>query len=182
MKYFPILKTDRLVLKRLRRKDVEIMTIYANDEDLSKHTLNIPFPYKEKDAMWFINISSEYFENLSKFIFGIYSKGDDSFIGCIEIGNNIRDKKGGVGYWVAKKYWNKGFMTEALKRVISFGFEELNLNKIEAQFIIENTASEKVMQKVGMLKEATLIDHNFAKGRFRTVVQYRLLRKEFNIK
>ncbi len=63
-------------------------------------------------------------------------------------------------------------MTEAVRRLIRFGFEEMKLNRIEAVHAIENEASGKVMQKAGMSFEGVLRQRMFAKGRFCDVKQY----------
>lgn len=181
MNEFPILETERLVLKKLRQKDLQLIVKYAGDEEVSKYTLNMPFPYNTKDAIWWIKFSEHCFEDKSRYIFGIYLKETNEFIGGIDIQGVNRDMKANVGYWVAKHFWNKGIMTEALNRILQFGFEELKLNKIYAMYLLENESSGRVMQKVGMVKEGELIDHNFSKGKFRSVAQYRMLKREYDL-
>ena len=181
MKNFPELETERLVLKKLRRIDLHTIVKYASDKDISKYTLNIPYPYATKDAIWWIKFSEHSFEDNTRYIFGIFFKETDKFIGGIDIQVPDKNMKANLGYWIAKQFWNKGIMTEALKRILKFGFEELKINKIYALHLIENVASGKVMQKVGMVKEGVFADHNYSKGKFRTVVQYRMLRREYDI-
>lgn len=181
MKVFPKLKTERLVLKKLRKKDIPLIVKYAGDKEVSKFTLNMPFPYLEKDAIWWINFAETCFEEKSRYVFGIFLKNTDEFIGGISIeGQNVH-QLADLGYWITKKYWNKGFMTEALNKIIEFGFKDLKLNKIYAQHLLENISSGIVMQKVGMVKEAEMLDHNFSKGNFRSVAQYRILKREYDL-
>ncbi|MNL40929.1 Acetyltransferase (GNAT) family protein [compost metagenome] len=52
------------------------------------------------------------------------------------------------------RFWNKGYATESLKRIIAFGFDDLNLHRIEAGCAVANTGSIHVLEKVGMLREA----------------------------
>jgi len=52
MKVFPILKTKRLILRQLSLKDSLLITEYLQDKEMSEHTTTMPFPYKEKDAVW----------------------------------------------------------------------------------------------------------------------------------
>ena len=69
-------------------------------------------------------------------------------------------------------------MTEALRAVIKFGFEEMNLNRIEAQHETTNPASGRVMEKVGMKKEGVLRQRLLNKGKFVDVALYSVLRGE----
>ena len=81
-----------------------------------------------------------------------------------------------VGYSLSRDYWNQGIMTEALRAVIRFGFEELRLNRIEAQHELDNPASGQVMRHVGMQYEGTLRQRIKNKGRFVDVALYAILR------
>ena len=81
-----------------------------------------------------------------------------------------------VGYSLSREYWNQGIMTEALRRVISFGFQELRLNRIEAQHEVDNPASGRVMVHAGMQYEGTLRQRVKNKGRFVDVALYAILR------
>ena len=84
-----------------------------------------------------------------------------------------------VGYSLSRQYWNQGYMTEALARVIRYGFEEMRLNRIEAQHELTNPASGAVMRKCGMTKEGTLRQRLLNKGRFVDVDLYSILRFEY---
>jgi ribosomal-protein-alanine N-acetyltransferase len=87
--------------------------------------------------------------------------------------------KAEIGYAISARYWNKGVMTEALKEIIKFGFEKMNLNRAEARVYVENTASERVMQKCGMKYEGILRESWFVKGIFQDIKMYSVLKSEF---
>jgi len=72
------------------------------------------------------------------------------------------------GICPVKEILGKGIMTEAVRRIIRFAFEEMGLNRVEAVHIPENEASGRVMQKAGMMYEGLLRQRMFAKGRFGT--------------
>lgn len=84
-----------------------------------------------------------------------------------------------IAYALARKYWNKGLMTEAIKEVVRFGFEKMLLNRIEARCMVENIASQRVMEKAGMTFEGILREQMFAKGIYHDVKLYSILRKEY---
>jgi len=85
-----------------------------------------------------------------------------------------------VGYSLARDCWNRGFMTEALGAVIQYGFDFMNLNRIEAQHETTNPASGAVMRKCHMCKEGTLRSRLFNKGKYVDVDLYAILRRDFN--
>ena len=87
-----------------------------------------------------------------------------------------------VGYVLNPEYWGKGIATEALTRVLRFGFEELKLHRIEARFIQENERSLHVMEKVGMTFEGVMREGMLIKGRYRNVGVCSILKKEYEEK
>ena len=89
---------------------------------------------------------------------------------------NVDYKSGEVGYSLGREYWNKGIMTEALREVVRFGFEDLGLNRIEAQHEVSNPASGKVMAHVGMQFEGILRQRIRNKGCYADVALYAILR------
>ena len=84
-----------------------------------------------------------------------------------------------VGYSLSRKYWNKGYMTEALKALMKYGFDEMKLNRIEAMHETSNPASGAVMRKCGMKQEGTMRSKLFNKGKYVDVDLYAILRREF---
>lgn len=84
-----------------------------------------------------------------------------------------------AGYFTYPAFWNKGYMTEAMERVLEFAFEEDGVYRVETGCIVENRGSERVMQKCAMVKEAEHIDAVWHAGRLQTRVEYRLLKQEW---
>ena len=83
-----------------------------------------------------------------------------------------------VGYSLSRPYWNRGLMTEALRALLGFGFEQLHLNRIEAQHESDNPASGRVMAHVGMRYEGRLRQRVYNKGRYADVDLYAILRND----
>lgn len=84
-----------------------------------------------------------------------------------------------IGYVISTKNWGKGYGTEVANAVISFGFEQMELERIQARCFIDNIASQRVMEKVGMTYEGTLRKAMFVKGKFQDIKIYSILREEF---
>lgn len=84
-----------------------------------------------------------------------------------------------MGYWLAKEFWNRGYISEALPEILKFGFENFELHKIYATHYPHNPASGKVMEKCGMKKEAVLKDEILKKGKFKDLIRYFILKEDF---
>lgn len=179
MKQFPTLTTARLSLEEVRTSDIPSIIQYAGTEEVARTTLSMPHPYAEKDAIFWINRARQGFQAEDHYIFGIRLAATDEFMGGIGLIVNKRFNKAEIGYWIGLPFWGKGYMTEATAAILKFGFNELGLNKIYAQFLAENPASGKIMIKNGMIKEAELVDHIQKYGEYKTSIQYRLTKAEY---
>lgn len=91
-------------------------------------------------------------------------------------------REGEIAYALAKKFWNRGYMTEAANAIVAFGFEKLGLHRIYATCDPANTASVRVMEKISMKREGHLRAHRFAKGNWRDSLLYAVLNNEGNRK
>lgn len=101
-------------------------------------------------------------------------------IGSIDLRNwNAIHNCGEIGYVISKEYWNRGYVSEAIKAVIKFGFEVLHLNRIELHCEEENIGSWRVMEKCGMKFEGILREKVFFKERLRSMKVYSMLKKEW---
>ncbi len=110
---------------------------------------------------------------------GIVYKGDHRFVGtCGFAGWEREHVRAELGYVLAREYWGRGFIPEAMRAVIHFGFERMNLNRIEARCIAENTSSVRVMEKAAMTYEGTLRQREFIKGAYRDMKLYAILKSE----
>lgn len=84
-----------------------------------------------------------------------------------------------AGYFSRKKFWGKGYMTEAFREVLRFAFEEDGVCRVTTGCDRENKGSEKVMMKSGMIKEADMKKKVWMHGQLRDRVEYRLLKEEW---
>lgn len=150
------LKTQRLNLRPISEKDIEnIHKLHSLPETDKFNTLGIPKDISETKIIAEQWIFDNNLENNKSFIFAIELIENQEFIGLIGI-NLGKEKYKNAEVWFKfdSAFWNKGFATESLRRVIDFGFETLQLHRIEAGCAIENIGSMQVLEKVGMLREA----------------------------
>jgi ribosomal-protein-alanine N-acetyltransferase len=176
----PIIETERLLLRKITLNDVDDIFDYASIPELT--TFVLWYPHKTKSETFdFIKFTDEQFRNRLSIVWGILIKNENKLIGSIDLrGWNTDNKCGDVGYAISKDYWNKGFVSEAMKAVIKFGFEQLQLNRIEAHCQKENIGSWRVMEKCGMKYEGTLREKVFIKKRYRSMKMYSILKKEWD--
>ena len=165
----PTIETERLVLRQVRISDVEDVYEYAKCDDVTKYLL------------WTPHVDKEHTQNYLSYVQERYKMGDfyDWAVVCKENGKMIgtcgftrfdcRNNAAEVGYVINPAYHGVGIATEAVGRVIRFGFDELDLNRIEGRFMIENNASRRVMDKNGMKYEGTVRQGIFVKGEYRDV-------------
>ena len=136
------LHSRRLSLRQYTKDDKEALIQLLNDKEVSRWTERIPFPYTEKHAEWWINHKSE-----NNYVYAIIRKEINQLIG----GTNIT-RKGEIGCWIGRRYWNQGFATETIGRIKNFGFEELKLEKVWAATRKENKTAFRLMEKTGFTR------------------------------
>ena len=143
---YPIVETERLLLRPVTLDDAEEMFDYASDRENTRYT----FPTNQSLEETKNNIAQFYLANpLGRW--GIELKSNGQFIGTIDLHKiDPALKKAAIGYIINKKYWNQGLTTEANRAVIELAFEKIGLNKLVALHYEDNPASGKVMEKSGM--------------------------------
>jgi RimJ/RimL family protein N-acetyltransferase len=95
------------------------------------------------------------FKSKTRFIFAIVEKESGQFIGEAGLHLDNNKKIAQLSYWIGESFWNQGAATEAVSSILQFGLNTLQLDLIFAECHINNSASEKVMVKTGMLKKGT---------------------------
>ncbi len=177
--HLPTLETERLILRPLRMRDAEDLYAYASDPAVSRHVLWDTHKSLSESRSFLRGAIRQYRRGLPG-SFAIEWKASGRMIGTIGfMWVNVDSKSAEVGYSLNRNYWNQGIMTEALNAVIAFGFNEMQLNRIEAQHETDNPASGQVMLHAGMLCEGTLRQRLMNKGRLVDVKLYSILRSEW---
>jgi ribosomal-protein-alanine N-acetyltransferase len=153
---FPALATPRLILRALRPSDLDDLYAYASDPEIDQY---VPWEhYKNFD---------EARENLNDFLagyerdgfgaWGIEHRADRRLIGIINFSRpHPINRRTELGYTIARPYWGQGLATEAVKALIDFGFEKMDLVRIEAVVLPAHLASARVLEKSGMQFEGLL--------------------------
>ena len=144
---FPVLETERLILRELNDDDVNVIFKLRSNPITNKY-IERELPTKLSQAEDFINkITQEQIDKKS-ITWLLTLKEDKTAIGSICIWNiNHGEQYGEVGYSLLPEYFKKGFMSEALKSVLDFGFHKMKLKTMEAFTHKNNTASKTLLEK-----------------------------------
>ena len=148
---FRHLETERLILRDIRMEDIqEYYERLYGDGDVCRYLLFDPHQ-DIGESLQSIQEILEKYEEGNFYRWGITEKGDDSLIGVIGL---VRiDEQANTcsfAYLLGCDYWNRGYGTEAVKAVLRFAFEELQIQRIVADHMVQNPASGAVMRKAGM--------------------------------
>ena len=162
---FPVIATDRLLLRQFNETDLEHVYRGLSDPEVISY-YGISFSTLEetkKQLNWF----SEIEKSGTGIWWAICSADNTSFYGAVGLYYLKQEhKKAELGFWLVAEQWGRGITTEAVQKVIQFGFDEMDLHRIEAQIETGNNASKRVMKKLFFSYEGTLRDYEIKNGRY----------------
>ncbi len=178
------IQTERLILRDLKEGDEKSIQENADNLNVSRYLLVVPYPYTIKDAEGFVKYCKEQNGKSPRenYELGITLKGDDRVIGMIGLTHVDQfQSKGEIGYWLGESHWRKGIMSEALEAIIKFAFDELNLGRIDISAFTLNEASNSLIKRFGFNFEGTRIKYHRAKstGEIADTHVYGLLREDW---
>ncbi len=176
------LETKRLILRRYELSDVEELFYngYITDEVMAENmswspckTINEQYKVIKK---WVDSYASDdYYRWL------IVLKETGELIGGIDVCNLYKRKDyGEIGYCIGSKYWNRGYATEALRRVIEYLLIDCDFHLVEAHHAGYNPVSGRVMEKAGMKRDGELRERRLDKktGKYTPQIYYSILKEE----
>lgn len=178
---FPILGTDRLVLREITLSDVnEIYEIYI-DHKVAEYDSFPPIRTIGEARNIIYNYRKEYKEK-KRIRWGIVRRIDNRIIGtCVLMNFDYASRRCEIGCGLVSSEWNKGYMTEALRPLIDYGFTVLGLNRIEAYIISGNSASVRLFRKLGFTYEGVAREREYFKGRFHSEIIMSMLHGDYNL-
>ncbi len=172
----PALYTERLVLRPFEPSDAAMVRELADAPEVADTTGNIPHPYPEGAAEAWIAAHEDRAAKGEAYVWAVTLGEDGVLLGAIGIHPDPRHGRAEIGYWLGMPYWNRGYMTEAARRVVGWGFSELGLNRIQIRCLARNVGSSRVAEKVGMRHEGTLRGYIRKGDRYEDIAVYGLLR------
>ncbi len=162
------ISTKRLHMRRIQLSDAEIITKLANNPAIAATTMRMPYPcYVEYIENWIKKDIHAGGENSGYFVISLNET--NNIIGVIGLEVDLEHERAELGYWLGLDYWNKGYCTEAARAILEYGFNALHLKRIWTFYIEGNSASGRVLEKIGMQYEGTLKKHIKKNGVFKNL-------------
>ncbi len=176
------LQTERLKLIELTFADLEnIHQLHSLPETDEYNTLGIPATIQTTEILLKEWLDQQKVIPRLSHIFCIKLIDTNQFVGLIALTlGKINFKIAEVWYKIFPDYWRQGFATEALTQVLKFSFTDLGLHRIEAGCAVENIASIKVLEKVGMTREGSKRKVLPIKGKWTDNYFYAILDTDFD--
>jgi len=173
---FPVLETERLLLRQLCNNDTPDVFIMRSDPKVMQY-IPRPLAVTPDDAAALIQMLNEFIEKGEKINWGITAKSTGKVMGIIGYVNMKPEHfRAEVGYSLSKAWHRQGIMREALSCVLKYGFEHMNLHSVEAITDADNIASGSLLLATGFLQEAFFNEDFYYNGQFRNSIHYGMLR------
>lgn len=169
---FPVLSIDgEYCLRQPQETDTETLCAYYQDPDVGKYILA-----SNPDTIIEAKSELQYNKNLFKTRRGLFwsiaTKEKDEMVGTVGLYTNNFHHRAEICYDLTKAHWRKGIMTQALSRVLDFCFDKAQFMRIEAVTMIDNEASQKLLQKLGFEFNAVMKNYRYYEGSFHDVNMY----------
>lgn len=175
----PILQTKRLILREIRESDEDSIFEIYSDQKVAEYDNFEPIDKKEY-AIKCIRRYIDNFHEHEEIRWGLARKEDDVLVGTC--GLSDFDEEVGmceIGYDLMRSQWNRGYMTEAIEKIVEFAFEKINVNRIQADTDPKNIASMCVLEKNNFKREGHLRHNVFFKGQLWDSVIFGILRSDY---
>ena len=172
-------ETERLIIRKVRTSDASDMYEYSCREETCRHLLWDKHPFYSYTLELTKHLQREYAQG-RYFDLAIELKEKRKMIGTV--GFTQVDEKNfccEIGYVISPDYWGMGIAAEAVSVLLNFAFCELKMKRAEAKYMVENTASRRVMEKCGMTFEGVQRSKLFVKEKFRDIGICSILSSEY---
>ena len=174
-----ILRTERLVLRELEPDDWQAVHAYRLDPRYQR--FYPPARFGEDDARAFVDaqIERQKGEPRTQFQLAITLPDGELIGNCGVRRRELGAHHADMGYELDPKHWRHGYATEAARAILAFGFRELELHRVWAWCVAENTASAHVLEKLGMRLEGRMREVDLLADGWHDQLIYGILRDEW---
>ena len=148
----PPFASARLIIRLPKQTDATRLTELLSDSGVVTFLANVPCPYRPEDAIAFIDSANGGGNFPIGDAFVIEKPGDNTVVGCIGVrpeGLPDGTTSSEIGYWIGRDSWGHGYATEAVEALLPYCFDGLALDRVTASVDAENTATRRVLEKVG---------------------------------
>ena len=146
---------EGFILRPFQLTDKKALAKHANNKNISDNLrYRFPYPYTEEDAGWFINFVLKNNNPVTNFIIEINNEAAGSI--AFWAGEDVYRLNAEIGYWLGEQHWGKGIMTNAIKTIVKYIFENFDIKRIYALPFATSVASVRALEKADFKKEATI--------------------------
>jgi ribosomal-protein-alanine N-acetyltransferase len=176
---FPPIETERLILRQMALEDTDFVFQHFSDSNVTQYLLDEPPVTDYSQAQEIVQF---YLEPAGKTHnrWVMVRKSNHQPIGTC--GYHTWDKRyfrAEIGYDLSSSFWGQGYMIEALRAIISDGFEQMKLNRIDALVYVENVRSIRLLQRLGFMQEGLLRDYFYLNGKFYDHYLFAMIQREW---
>jgi [ribosomal protein S5]-alanine N-acetyltransferase len=152
------------ILRDWNEKDLDSLVKYGNNFNVAKNMSDLfPHPYTEEAGKAFISMANS---QEPRHIRAIEIEGEAAGGIGLHQQQDIYKHNAELGYWLAEPYWGKGIITDAIRQMVKYGFENFDIERIFARPFHTNTGSQKALEKAGFKLEARLSKTIFKNGEY----------------
>jgi ribosomal-protein-alanine N-acetyltransferase len=179
---FPTLSTERLLLREYEKNDAEDLLEIRTDPQVMRFMDREPFG-SLKEAEKFVDLKIQDRLDHKGISWAVCDGATGQFMGDLSFWKILpRDHRAEIGYTLKSKYWRQGYMSEALRCVLAWGFDSLQLHSVMADINPHNEASRQLLLRMGFVKEGYHRENYHYRGEFLDSEMYGLLEREFRRK
>ncbi len=177
-----ILRTERLELREFSDEDLEDIIQRINDTTIYENTLKVPYPYTEKDYHDYLEMIRKSRDEGKSINLCMHLRSDDTAIGGLGLMNIDRNQGfAEIGYWISSEMRRKGLTGEAVRALVRYGFDELDLFRIQAVIFDRNKVSGILLKSCGFTFEGTMRGRYLKDGQRLDGDVYSIIRTDPNI-
>ncbi len=176
---FPTLTTERLLLREPFPSDAPDIFLFRSDPEVQKYNAEPMAQVDEAQAL--IEHLRAAYAAQNQLTWAVTFHDGNMVLGLVGFGYWDRyHHRTAIGYDFARAYWGQGIGAEAVRAIIHFGFERMQLNRIEADTIVDNGASVRLLEKLGFQREGTRREYSLEDdGAYHDSAMYGVLRREY---
>lgn len=172
---FPVIETENLLLRKIIVEDIDVIFRIYSDEQIMKYFGREKMKSYSEAEMKYSQLTED-FESRKGIRWAISKKPDLKMIGSGGFWKIMKENfRAEIGYELLPEHWRKGIMTEALRAMIKFGFEVMKLHSIEANTDPENTASNRMLDKLGFKLEGHFRENFCFNGKYLDTYTFSLI-------
>lgn len=175
------IETERLLLRPFATRDLEALYEIHSDEAVARYLYNEARTRQQVEELLERKISGSVLSGEGQWLSAaVVSPGSDELVGDVSLlWASEAHRQGEIGFIIHPRHHGHGYATEAARPLLAFAFETLGLHRVVGRAEARNVASARVLEKLGMRREAHLVENEWVKGEWQSEVIYAMLVREW---